>query len=86
LTLPHKAFNRAIGTLSGVRMAPHGHPVTQAEWQAHVDEWLPSTADRAYVASLMGRVSEPGQYANWISPPLSGINKQPLDIEYVRFN
>jgi benzoyl-CoA 2,3-dioxygenase component B len=86
LTLPQKAFNRAIGTLSGVRIAPHGHPVTQEEWQAHVDEWLPSTADRAYVASLMGRVAEPGQYANWISPPLSGINKQPLDIEYVRFN
>jgi benzoyl-CoA 2,3-epoxidase subunit B len=86
LTLPQKAFNRAIGTLSGVRIAPHGHPVTQGEWLAHVDEWLPSTADRAYVASLMGRVAEPGQYANWISPPLSGINKQPLDIEYVRFN
>jgi benzoyl-CoA 2,3-epoxidase subunit B len=86
LTLPQKAFNRAIGTLSGVRMAPHGLPVTQEEWQARVDEWLPSTADRAYVASLMGRVAEPGQYANWISPPLSAINKQPLDIEYVRFN
>jgi benzoyl-CoA 2,3-epoxidase subunit B len=86
LTLPQKAFNRAIGTLSGVRIAPHGHPLTQEEWHAHVDEWLPSTADRAYVASLMGRVAEPGQYANWISPPLSGINKQPLDIEYVRFN
>jgi benzoyl-CoA 2,3-dioxygenase component B len=34
----------------------------------------------------MGRVAGPGQYANWIAPPLSGINKQSLDIEYVRFN
>jgi len=75
-----------IGTLSGVRIAPDGHPVTQAEWQASVDRWLPSAPDRSYVASLMGRVSEPGKYANWIAPPLSGINKQPLDIEYVRFN
>jgi benzoyl-CoA 2,3-dioxygenase component B len=86
LTVPHKAFNRSIGTLSGVKIAPDGQPVTQTEWQAKADEWLPSAADRAYVASLMGRVVEPGQYANWISPPLSGINKQPLDISYVRFN
>jgi benzoyl-CoA 2,3-dioxygenase component B len=86
LTLPHKAFNRAIGTLSGVLIAPDGHPVSQNMWEARVNDWLPSAADRAYVASQMGRVAEPGRYANWISPPLSGINKQPLDIEYVRFN
>jgi benzoyl-CoA 2,3-epoxidase subunit B len=86
LTVPHKAFNRSIGTLSGVKIAPDGQPVSPTEWQTRADEWLPSAADRAYVASLMGRVVEPGQYANWISPPLSGINKQPLDISYVRFN
>jgi benzoyl-CoA 2,3-epoxidase subunit B len=86
LTLPHKAFNRSIGTLSGIRIAPEGQPVSQAEWTANVSRWLPSIEDRAYVASLMGPVVEPGRYANWIAPPLSGINKQPLDIEYVRFN
>lgn len=86
LTLPHKAFNRAIGTLSGIRITPAGKPVPQDEWQASVESWLPSASDRSYVTSLMGRVSEPGKYANWISAPLSGINKQPLDIEYVRFN
>ena len=58
-----------------------------ARWGgAHGLTHVHGAADRAYVASLMGRVAEPGQYANWISPPLSGINKQPLDIEYVRFN
>jgi benzoyl-CoA 2,3-dioxygenase component B len=51
-----------------------------------VDEWLPSAADRAYVASLMGRVVEPGKFANWIAPPVIGINRQPVDFEYVRFN
>ncbi|TDU27998.1 benzoyl-CoA oxygenase subunit B [Panacagrimonas perspica] len=86
LTVPHKAFNRQIGTLSGVRIAPDGRPVSQEEWNAKASEWMPTAADRAYVASLMGRVVEPGQYANWISAPLSGINKQPLDIPYVRFN
>ena len=43
-------------------------------------------ADRAFVASLMGRVAEPGKFANWIAPPARGINNQPVDFEYVRFN
>ena len=42
--------------------------------------------DRAFVASLMGRVAEPGKYANWIAPPARGINNQAVDFEYVRFN
>ena len=57
-----------------------------AEWSANVDSWLPSRQDRAYVASLMGRVVEVGKYANWIAPPVMGINRQPADFEYVRFN
>jgi benzoyl-CoA 2,3-dioxygenase component B len=27
---------------------------------------------------------EPGKYAGWIAPPRMGINKQPLDFEYVK--
>jgi benzoyl-CoA 2,3-dioxygenase component B len=39
------------------------------------------------VQSLMaGRVIEPGKFANWIAPPIRGINTQPLNFEYVRFN
>jgi benzoyl-CoA 2,3-dioxygenase component B len=34
----------------------------------------------------MGRVTEPGKYANWIAPPVRGINNQPVDFEYVRFD
>ena len=49
-------------------------------------DWLPSDEDRAFVASLMGRVAEPGKFANWIAPPARGINSQPIDFEYVRFN
>jgi hypothetical protein len=33
----------------------------------------------------MGRVVEPGKFANWIAPPVMGINRQPVDFEYVRF-
>ena len=85
LVVPHKAFNRKIGALAGIRMSPQGHVVGEAEWQAHEAEWLPSSADRAFVASLMGRVVEPGKFANWIAPPAMGINRQPVDFEYVRF-
>jgi benzoyl-CoA 2,3-dioxygenase component B len=31
-------------------------------------------------------VIEPGKFANWIAPPQRGINNQPRDFEYVRFN
>ncbi|HVE48030.1 MAG TPA: benzoyl-CoA 2,3-epoxidase subunit BoxB [Casimicrobiaceae bacterium] len=86
LVVPHKAFNRRIGTLAGVRTAPDGRIVDEAEWKAREFEWLPSDADRAFIASLMGRVVEPGRFANWIAPPPMGINRQPLDFEYVRFN
>ena len=58
----------------------------EAEWTAHVGQWLPSAQDRAFVQSLMGRVVEPGKFANWIAPPSAGINGQPVQCEYVRFN
>jgi benzoyl-CoA 2,3-dioxygenase component B len=86
LSVPHKAFHRNIGALSGVKVSPDGRVVTDAEWSAKVNEWLPTGEDRAYVASLMGRVVEPGKFANWIAPPVMGINRQPVDFEYVRFN
>jgi benzoyl-CoA 2,3-dioxygenase component B len=86
LVVPHKAFNRQIGPLAGVRISPQGRVVTASEWEAHVREWLPTAEDRGFVQSLMGRVVEPGKFANWISPPSAGINGQPVECEYVRFN
>ncbi len=86
LAVPHKAFNRKIGSLSEVRISPDGHVLSEAEWNNHVDKWLPTPEDRKFVASLMGRVVEPGRFANWIAPPMMGINRQPVDFEYVRFN
>ncbi|NLD70593.1 MAG: benzoyl-CoA 2,3-epoxidase subunit BoxB [Limnobacter sp.] len=86
LVTPHKAFNRKIGALSGVRVSPDGRVVGDGEWATHERAWLPSAEDRAFVASLMGRVVEPGKFANWIAPPVMGINRQPVDFEYVRFN
>jgi benzoyl-CoA 2,3-dioxygenase component B len=86
LQTPHKAFNRRIGSLAGVRVGPDGRLVSEAEWAQHEREWLPSAEDRAFVASIMGRVAEPGRFAHWIAPPAIGVNKQPVDFQYVRFN
>jgi benzoyl-CoA 2,3-dioxygenase component B len=86
LKVPHKAFHRKIGTLSAVRVTPDGRVVTEAQWNAGVARWLPTAEDRAFVASLMGRVVEPGKFAGWIAPPVAGVNRQPQDFEYVRFN
>jgi len=86
LSAPNKAFNRHIGGFAGHRISPDGRVLSEAEWAANERNWLPSEEDRAYVASLMGRVIEPGKMANWIAPPPVGINKQPIDFEYIRFN
>ena len=86
LKVPHKAFHRNIGSLAGVKVSPDGRVVSDHEWNQRVEEWLPSDTDRAYVGSLMGRVVEPGKFANWIAPPVMGINRQPVNFEYVRFN
>jgi benzoyl-CoA 2,3-dioxygenase component B len=85
LNLPHKAFNRRIGSLAGVRVSPDGEVVSEEVWQANMHRWLPTDEDRAFVASLMGRVTQPGKFAAWIAPPAIGINRQPIDFEYVRF-
>ncbi|HLW12925.1 MAG TPA: benzoyl-CoA 2,3-epoxidase subunit BoxB [Casimicrobiaceae bacterium] len=86
LSVPHKAFHRKIGTLSQARVAPDGRILSETEWNAGVDRWLPTARDRAFVASLMGRVAEPGKFAGWIAPPAIGVNRQPVNFEYVRFN
>jgi len=32
------------------------------------------------------QMTEPGKMAGWIAPPDRGINKQPVDYEYVEFH
>jgi len=87
LTLPHKGFHRAIGNFAGHFISPEGEVLTGEAWKNHQHEWLPAPGDHAYVQSLMsGRVVDPGKFANWIAPPTRGINNQPLNFEYVRFN
>ena len=87
LVLPHKGFHRAIGNFAGHHISPDGRVLAEDQWQARRRAWLPSEQDYAFVQSLMsGRVVELGKFANWIAAPRTGINRQPIDFEYVRFN
>jgi benzoyl-CoA 2,3-dioxygenase component B len=85
-TLPHIGFHRKIGAFAGHHISPEGQVLSEAAWNSQADQWMPSAADHAFVESLMGRVVEPGKFANWIAPPAKGINSLPIEFEYVRFN
>jgi benzoyl-CoA 2,3-dioxygenase component B len=85
LSVPHKGFNRQIGALAGLKIAPDGRILSPVDWQAKARAWLPTEEDRIYVSSLMGRVTAAGKFANWIAPPEKGVNKKAGDFEYIRF-
>jgi benzoyl-CoA 2,3-dioxygenase component B len=84
LKLPSNRFHRHIGSFATVHTDPDGNLVSDAEWEARKGEWLPDAADELYVKSLMHPVIERGKIANWIAPPLRGINSQSFDFEYVK--
>jgi len=84
LTLPHVAFNRRIGEFAAIEADPDGNILSSGEWQRRRGEFLPSTNDDAFVASLMRPVTEPGAFASWIAPPRAGIDNKPGDFEYVK--
>jgi benzoyl-CoA 2,3-dioxygenase component B len=86
LALPSPRFRRSVGAWAGVATDPDGNPISAETWHARQDDWLPSGQDRAFVASLMQRVTEPGRMASWIAPPEGGIDNLPAAYEYVRLN
>jgi benzoyl-CoA 2,3-dioxygenase component B len=85
LKLPHRRFHRHIGLYAGSHSDPEGRPLSEAEWSARRDEWLPSESDKAFVRAVQEKgVLEPGKIAHWIAPPTRGINGLPWEHEYVR--
>jgi benzoyl-CoA 2,3-dioxygenase component B len=84
LKLPSERFRRQVGVWAGRHFDPEGNPVAAEAWQARLDSWIPSEADKAFVRSLMKAVREPGKMAGWLAPPDRGVNNLPLDYEYVR--
>ena len=86
LSQPHEAFHRSIGVFKGQPVDLDGALLTREAWDARRDEWLPTSADGEYVASLMTPVYEPGRYANWIAPPKVGVDNKPGEFEYVKLH
>ena len=84
VTLPSRRFHRHQGIYAGGTFDPAGNPISQADFDAHAVEWLPTDADKAYLRSIMHGVYEPGKVANWIAPPRRGINGQEFTYEYVK--
>lgn len=87
LTLPSPRFHRNLGTYMGACFDPAGNVMSEAEFERHAHDFLPSASDREYVHSLMAHpVQEAGHFANWIAPPARGIDSKPVHFEYVRYN
>ncbi len=84
LTQPHKGFARRIGEFKDVHISPSGEVLSAEAWEASKYEWLPTDADLQYISSLMRPSMKAGEYASWIAPPRLGINRQPVDYEYVK--
>jgi benzoyl-CoA 2,3-epoxidase subunit B len=84
LYLPSRRFHRHVGEYSGHHFDVEGNLISQAEFERRSRKWLPAIEDREYVRSLMKPVTEPGKMASWITPPKTGINRQPFEFEYVR--
>jgi benzoyl-CoA 2,3-epoxidase subunit B len=86
LVLPSPRFRRLVGAWAGHHTDPEANPMTAEAWRERQRDWLPSDDDRAFVRSLMQRVTEPGETAGWIAPAEGGINNLPPAYEYVRVN
>ena len=84
IRLPHRGFHRAVGSFRGHHISPAGEVLDAGRWESHRAEWLPTDADRDHIRSLMTQVTEPGRMAGWLAAPRGGINRQPVDFEYVR--
>ena len=85
LRLPDRKFHRGIGMYSGFHFDPDGRWLSDEEWERRKTEWLPTEDDKKFLRSIMAEpVFEPGVFANYIAPPRRGINRMPLNFEYVR--
>jgi benzoyl-CoA 2,3-dioxygenase component B len=86
LTLPHSAFHRNIGIFADICADVNGNIISEEEWKANINNWIPTLEDRAFVESLMVPITEVGKVAGWIAPPARGIQGKDPNFEYVKFH
>ena len=86
LRLPDRKFNRGIGMFSALHFDPERRAaVGRGVGRAASTSGCRRRPTREYLLSIMAEpVYEPGKFANYIAPPLRGINRKPIDFEYVR--
>ena len=86
IALPSRKFNRKVGVYAGKHFDPLGNPLTPEEWERKKYEWLPSPEDKALPAQHPGarRSTSPGSSPTTSRRRQRGINRQPIDFEYVR--
>jgi benzoyl-CoA 2,3-dioxygenase component B len=85
IVLPSRKFNRHVGVYSGKHFDPFGNPMTPEEWERKKYEWLPSPEDKLFLHSIQATpVYKPGSSPTTLRRPQRGINRQPIDFEYVR--
>jgi benzoyl-CoA 2,3-dioxygenase component B len=84
LELSHVAFNRQVGEFKDMNATPKGIILSDADWAARRDDYLPSRDDLAFLNSLMKPAHGVGEYASWIAPPKVGIDGKTGDFEYVK--
>ncbi len=88
LALPSEKFNRKIGVFANMCFTPDGkYRVSEKDFERRCkEEWFPTEEEKNYITSVMTPVTEPGQFANWISPPAKGIDGRPIEFEYVKIH
>ena len=84
IRLPHVAFYRQIGDFADVSVTPDGEVLGSEEWERRRGEWLPDSDDREYIESLMVPQWGINEFAPWIAPPRSKIDRKPGGFEWVK--
>jgi len=69
LTLPNVAFHRQIGEFQGYPRHPDGLMIDDATWNRRKNDWLPSSGDGDFIASLMGAGDRGRQFCRLESQP-----------------
>ena len=84
IRLPHVAFHRRIGEFADLAVSPNGGILDSGEWQRRRAEWLPEADDQDYIESLMVPHWGIGDFAPWIAPPRSKIDRKPGNFEWIK--
>jgi benzoyl-CoA 2,3-dioxygenase component B len=85
LALPSPRFRRSIGAWANVPTDLQGQPIGREDMNGNC-RWLPSEADRSFVAKLDAARRRARQDGRLDRTPDRGINNLPVEYDYVRLS